>query len=247
MIRTLIVEDEKHALELLSSIVNDYCSELELLESASSLAEGKRLIDTLRPDLVFLDIQLGDDSGFDLLRELVHKDFKLIITSAYDHYALEGFKHEAIDYILKPYSPSLIVSAINRVKKQRKEEEVFEKLAAIIRPQEASLAHNKLSISTSDGVHLVDYDNIIRLEAQKSYCEIRLKDKSKLLVSKSMGEIEKQLPQTKFFRVHSGHLVHMACVSQISNQDGGYLIMTDGSQVPLARRRKQEFLAAIQA
>lgn len=246
MIRTLIVEDENHALDLLSSILEEYCPEIQLLGAASSLSEGKLLIDSLEPELVFLDIQLGTETGFELLNEISHKNFKLIITSAFDHYALEGFKHEATDYILKPYSPKQILTAVNRVMKQRREENVFNKLSSMIRPQ-SQLAQTKLSIATAEGIHLVDYDDIIRLEAQKAYCEVLIKNQPKLLVSKSIGEIEKQLPESKFFRVHSGHLVQLASVMQISNLDGGYLIMTDGSQVPLARRRKNEFMAAIQA
>ena len=245
MIRTLIVEDEKHAIELLSLIVNEYCPELTLIGSASSLEEGKLLIETLEPDLIFLDIQLGDDISFEILDSLSFKDFKLIITTAYDQYALEGFKHEAVDYILKPYCPSRIVSAVNRVKRIKRDEDVFQKLSSMIHPKRNRPSNSKITIATSEGIHLVDHNDIIRLQAQKAYCEILLKGQKKLLVSKSMGEIEKQLPTAKFFRVHSGHLVHVDYVKQISNQDGGFLIMTDGSQVPLARRRRGDFLSAI--
>lgn len=247
MIRTLIIEDEKNALELLSSIVHEYCPELKLIGSAASLTEGRQLINKLHPDLVFLDIQLGDDTGFQLLDDLIYTDFKLVITTAYDQYALEGFKHEAVDYVLKPYSPKRIVSAVNRVRKYHHDEEVFKKLTSLIQPEVPRPEKGKLSIATSEGIHLLEFNDILRLKAHKAYCEILLKNDEKLLVSRSMGELEKELPEHKFFRVHSGHVVHIDHVKQISNKEGGYVLMTDGAQVPLARRRKQEFMSAIQA
>lgn len=247
MINTLIVEDELPALELLNSIIEMYCPQLTLVGAAATLEEGRRKIDVLQPDLVFLDIQLGQKTGFDLLDELTHRNFKLIITSAFDQYALKGFNYEAVDYILKPYSPKLVMSAVGRVKNQHKNDEVFRKLTNLIHSDNTKYSSSKLPVSTADGLHLLEMDDIIRLEAQKAYCEILMKNQRKLLVSKPIGEMEKQLPQAKFFRVHSGHLVHMRHVKQVSNQDGGFLIMTDGSQVPLARRRKNDFMTAIQA
>ena len=247
MIRSVIIEDEKNAQDLLQSIIKDYCSDIRVVGTESTLANGIKLINELKPDLVFLDIQLGDSTGFELLEKLEVRNFKLVITTAYDHHALEGFKFEALDYVLKPYSPKRIISAIERVKKAKADEEVFNKLSALLEPQEKHLNKNKISLSTSEGVHLVEHQEIIRLEAQKSYTEVLLRNNTKLLLSKSMGELEKRLPDEHFFRVHSGHLVNVNCVRQMSNKDGGYLVMTDGSQVPLARRRKQDFLAAIQA
>ena len=247
MIRALIIEDEKNAIELLSGILAEYCPELTLVGSASSVEEGRNLIELKKPDLVFLDIQLGEDRGYDIIDRLIHKDFKLVITSAYNQYAMEGFKYEAIDYILKPYSPTSIVSAVQRVKRYKGDEYVFSQLSSMIKSDSAQSNHKKLQVSTTEGIHILDYDDIIKVEANKAYCQIHRADGTKLLVSKSIGSIEKKLPPQFFFRVHSGHIVHLRYVKQICNQDGGYLVMTDDSQVPIARRRKQEFMLAIQA
>ena len=162
-----------------------------------------------------------------------------------DNYAYKGFKYEAIDYVLKPYSPKAILSAVDRVKKYDVDDVVFRKLSALAMPV-ARLSNTRISLSTEEGLHLVEYDDIVRLIAQRAYCEIILKQDQRIIVSKSMGELEKQLPQSKFFRVHSGHMVHTKYVKQVCNKDGGYLVMCDGSQVPVARRRRQDFLAAIQ-
>ncbi len=246
MIRTLIIEDETNAQELLSSIIAEYCPELILLGTASNIDEGYALIESQKPDLVFLDIQLGEDRGFDILDRLMHRDFKLVITTAYDQYAMEGFKYEAVDYILKPYSPTSIVSAVQRVKRYKGDEYVFSRLSNMIKSDSAESYHKKLQVSTTEGIHILDYDDIIKVEANKAYCQIHRADGTKLLVSKSIGSLEKKLPPQFFFRVHSGHIVHLRYVKQICNQDGGYIVMTDDSQVPIARRRKQEFMLAIQ-
>ena len=247
MIPTVIVEDEKNAFDLLKTILTGYCPEIHIVGNASNLKEGLTLINEQKPELVFLDIQLGSETGFELLDKLETKEFKLVITSAYDHYALEGFKYHAIDYILKPYSPSVVKEAVDRVKQLTTDQHLYKKLSALISPKPQQSEQERITISTNDGLHVIEMKDIVRLEAQQSYSEIILADSKNILVSKSLSELQNQLPCHKFYRVHNGHLVNMACVKQISNQDGGYLIMTDGSHVPLARRRKQDFLAALRA
>lgn len=246
MLRTIIIDDEKNSRKLLQIILVDYCPEIELLGIASDIYEGKKMIEELAPDLVFLDVQLGEMTGFQMLDTIVDRTFNLVVTSANDHYALKSFEYEALSYVLKPFSPHSIVAAVNRVKKITGDYKLYKKLAGLVALKNENQC-SKFSVSTDDAIHILNHSDIVRLTAHRSYSEISLKCGKTIFTSKSIGEIEKRLPHSMFYRVHSGHLVNMNYVQKISNQDGGFLVMHNDNQVPLARRRRKEFIALMQA
>lgn len=235
----IIIEDELDAQHLLSKIIDDYCPDINVSGSASNVQDGINLIESLDPDIVFLDIQLGDRTGFQLLDSLSNKSFKLIITTAYQEFALKAFKYEAIDYVLKPYSPKSILLAISKVQKQTIDNEVYKRLESLLSEQKKS---SKISLPTTEGYTMVCTEDIVHVAADRSYSHVYLASKKKLMISRSLKEIEALLPSSTFFRLHTSHLINLDHLDMYNKEDGGYAVMTDGSQVPVARRRKTEFL-----
>ncbi len=243
-IRTLIIEDEVDAQNLLSKIVREYCPDLEMVGIADSLSSAKKMITTKMPDLVFLDIELKDGNAFMLLEDIKQRNFKIIFTTAYEEFALKAFRYEAIDYIMKPYSPKDVITAVSRVKKKKYDETIYNRLDFLVK-QSTRNQPQKISIPSSEGVTILNVSDVIRIEADRAYCYIYTSDSMKTMVSKPLKEIEESLPPDLFFRSHSGHLINMEYVSKYISEDGGYILMTDGTQVPLARRRKGEFIEVI--
>ncbi len=243
LINAIIVEDEAQSQILLQRIIEDYCPSLQCLGIASSASQASDLILKLKPDLVFLDVELGHENGFDLLDGLIEKSFKVIITTAYDQYAVKAFKYEAIDYILKPYNPKDIIKAVDKVKLRSYDQKIFHKLGQLINVDQESNKTKTLEVSTIDGVQLLQVNDILRIEASGSYSTIYLKEKKSLTLSKLIKEFEPQLPSNQFYRTHKSHLVNLGHVVEYKNLDGGYVLMNEKSQVPIARRRKDEFLS----
>jgi len=239
MLYTVIIEDEVDAQNLLSNILEQYCPTIQVVGIASDMQEGIRMINSLQPKLVFLDIQLGEQTGFQLLDQLVGPTFQLVITTAYPDFALKAFEYEALDYVLKPYTPNSIISAVNRAMKRTNTDSIYQKLESLIHEKKGVA---KINLPTSDGIILINHEDIIRVEADRAYSCIYLINGQKEVVSKPLKEIQEQLPAHLFYRAHTSHLINLQQLEKYSNEDGGYAVMSDQSQVPIARRRKNEFL-----
>lgn len=242
MIRTLIVEDEIASQELLSTIVNEYCPYLQLVGMAENIDVAAQLIKETKPDLVFLDIHIGHQTGFDLLDMVTEKEFKVIITTAHDEYALKAFKYEAIDYILKPYTPKDVINSVQRIKEKLEQSKAFLKIEKVIKENFQTKETGKISIPTSEGLKVFKLDNITRIEGSGAYCRIFFLDTKAHLISKSLKELEAILPSNQFFRVHDSHVINMKHVKEYRKEDGGVVILENDDQVPVSKRKKQEFL-----
>lgn len=241
-ITTIIIEDELASQQLLSNIISDYCPNLILMGVASGIKDGEELINSHQPDLIFLDIHIGNQTGFDLLDRIYQKNFKIIFTTAHDEYALKAFKYEAIDYILKPYTPKDVIKSVQRIKEKLEDSKAFHQLEKVIKDSLHPLESGKLTIPTSDGLKVYKVENIIRLEGQGAYCKIYSTDSKALLISKSLKEIEGMLPTGRFFRTHDSHIINLRHIKEFRKEDGGVVILENNDQVPVSRRKKQEFL-----
>lgn len=235
----IIIEDEVPTLNLLKSLIKDYCKDIVVIAEAQSISEGIEIINLNKPDLVFMDIELEGGKCFDLLDQLSFKNFYLIITTAYDQYALKAFEYEAIDYLLKPYSPKSIINAVNRILKLNTEKQVYYKLNKLM---EIGNLKSKIALSTSKGIRYCKKDEILRLQASQSYCHVYLLTGEEILLSKPLAEIELSLPLETFCRVHRAHTVNCQYVKEVSNEDGGYVLLINDSKIPLARRRRIQLL-----
>lgn len=238
----MIIEDETASQQLLSAIVNDYCPNLHLVGVADNIDDALVSIAELKPELIFLDIHIGNHTGFDLLDKIDRKNFKIIITTAHDAYALKAFKYEAVDYILKPYSPKDVIKSVQRIVEKLEESKAFLKLEKVIKENFQTKESGKISIPTSEGLKVIKLDNITRIEGSGAYCRIFSLETKPLLISKSLKEVEGTLPSNQFFRVHDSHIINLQFVKEFKKEDGGLVILENDDQVHVSRRKKHELL-----
>ena len=242
ILRTVIVDDEQDAVNFIESIANEYCPNIEIVGKAYSAIEGVEVISKLKPDLVFLDVEMPHGSGFDLLAGFPEKEFEVIFITAFNHYAIRAIKFSAVDYILKPININEFIEAVKRVEESRKEKKggsmsfqtLFENLQTNI--------PSKLAIPTSSGMEYLNTRDIIRVEADRSYSWFFMENGDKFLVSRNLKEYQELLSDRNFFRTHNSHLINLEHVKKYIRHEGGYIEMTDGSNVPISRGKKDLFL-----
>lgn len=246
MLNAIIVEDEKRSRETLAGLLKLYCKNVVVLAEADGMQSGVEAIEKHKPDVVFLDIQMPDGSGFRLLESLKEIDFDIIFTTAYDQFAIKAIKFSAIDYLLKPIFPDDLTAAVKKaeerqeVRNTRKNVEVL--LENIKKPE--SEAPN-IVLSTSDRINVVKIKDIIRCESDNYYTLFRFVNGTSLLVSKTLKENEEMLRDYNFIRPHKSHLVNVIYIKSFNKHDGGYIMMTDGSKVPVSRRKKEKIVEII--
>ncbi len=243
MIKTVIIEDEQKSREVLASIIQKNCPELELVGYASNVKQGVELIKSKLPDLVFLDISMPDGSGFDLLSQLSDQKFELIFATASDQHAVKAIKFSACDYLLKPIDTDELKDAVSKVISRRREKPSMENLQFLIQHlKRADENFQKITLPTGNAYEIVNIKDIIRCEADGSYTNFYLQDKRKLMISAGLKHYEELLPETDFIRVHHHHLINMHHVVRFLKEDGGYAIMSDGSKIEISRRKKEAFM-----
>jgi two-component system LytT family response regulator len=239
MIRAIIIDDIGEARAVLKSDLENYCPNIEVVGEAEGVVTGAKCINELKPDLVFLDIQMKDGSGFDLLEILPIKNFKLIFTTASDEYALKAFKFSAVDYLLKPIDPDELMEAVNRVEHQEKASERISLL-------KENLNHPKrIALNTLDKIHIVQVAEIVRCESSVNYTMFYFTDDTKLLVTKTLKEFDQLLSDHDFIRVHQSHLINVKFIKGFTKSDG-YIFLKDGTKIPVSTRKKQVLMDMIQ-
>jgi two-component system, LytTR family, response regulator len=241
---TIIIDDEPDAVDFISSIIAEYCPDLEVVGKANNVKDGVQLISEIKPELVFLDVEMPNGTGFDLLTHFPEKNFDVVFITAFNHYAIKAIKFSAVDYILKPINIKEFIEAVNRVVYKRSTDSFInnENIEALLENIRTSYP-TRLVIPTSDGREYLNPKNIIRIEADRSYTWFFINDNRKILVSKNLKEFQDLLNDRNFFRPHNSHLINLDFVKKFIRQDGCYIEMTDGSQIPISRNRKDLFLA----
>ncbi len=245
MIRCVIVEDEEIARKVLKSLLAQYCQDVMVCAEADDVASGKTMIEMFRPDLVFLDIEMPGGSGFKLLNSIENIDFEVVFITAYEQFAIKAIRHDALDYILKPIDPKELVAAVEKVKEAKYKKTLkkqYDNLLKNLDPEQ--LVVRKISISTTDKIHLIDVDDIIRCESDNYYTKIFFKDGNNLLVSKTLKEMDQKLEEYDFVRTHKSHLVNMRCIKNFI-KDEMMVVMTDGTKVPVSKRKKERIMEVI--
>ena len=239
MIRTVIIDDEEDARSTLRAFIKQYCPQAEVVGEADGVQEGYRKILGEDPDLVLLDIQMEDGTGFDLLEKIRSPHFQVIFTTAFDEFAIKAFKYSAIDYLLKPIDPDELIEAVSKAKHTNTPTEQIEHML----DYRKTGATDRLTLSSQEGITVVKMANILRLESESNYTNFHLVSGERILVPKSMKEFENLLPKATFFRTHQSHIINLEYVKKFVKEDGGYILMSDGTEVLVARRRKDEFLS----
>ena len=243
MIKAILVDDELHGLETLNILLTDYCPDVKVMEKCPSAKKALEAIDKLKPDLVFLDIEMPVMNGFELLEQFDQIPFSVIFTTSYDQYAIKAIRFSALDYLLKPVDPKELIAAVNKVnnKKQTPTNEQLQMLMHQLQHKESKFT--KLAVPTSEGFELIPADNVIRCEADDNYTHLYLKNKTKIIASRTLKEMEEQLKEFSYFiRVHHSYIVNLNEVVKYVRGEGGYLVMTDESTVNVSRSRKEALL-----
>jgi len=231
----IIVDDELHGRENLKKIIESYCPELEILGMAESVLKAKLIVAELKPDVVFLDINMPVLDGFDFLKEYDERNFMVVFVSAHEEFGISAVKAGATDYLLKPVNIKELKQTVKKL--------LSEHNKAIT--VQISQDIDKLVIPSSHGFNVLVIDDIIRLEADGSYTTVIVKGGKNTVVSRTLKEFEDSLPKEKFFRIHKSHLINIQCIKDYSNLSGNLVTMTDGSKVELSRRKAPDFIQKI--
>ncbi len=241
--KALIVDDEPRSRRVLQSLCDEYCEDLEIIGLAASVKEAREIILKEEPDLVFLDIRMPVESGFELLKDYNNGfTFDIIFTTAHDEYALRAFQFAAIDYLLKPISIEELVRAVNKAKELRGSIVQLEKIEFLKKLLVAQKIE-KIALTTTDGFNFVNFSDIIRCEAESNYTTIILSDNSSHLITKTLKHFEDLLLDKGFFRVHKSHLVNLQAVRKfIKSKKGGIIEMIDGKQVEVSAKKREALL-----
>ncbi len=237
-----IVDDEPGSIRVFTKLLNTYCPDVTILDTASSVAEAHQKLLSQSPDIVFLDIEMPLENGFDLLTRLSPYNFEIVFVTAFDHYAIKAIRLEAFDYILKPVSIDALRDCIQRLKMKKQENNT--ELPSKNKPEpEDTFKTKRAGFPTMNGFVFVEIDEIMYCEANGSYTKLNLINKKSILVSQHLKEIEEQLPLNIFFRIHHSFLINLNCIKSYVKGRGGYVEMLDGTTVEVAVRRKEAFLA----
>ncbi len=237
--RVVIIDDEAGARNNLRTLIESRFPEIEVLGEADGVSTGQKLIETSRPDLAFLDVQMQDGTGFDLLAGLTRDDLQVVFVSAHDHFAITAIKFSAIDYLLKPVEEEELRVTLEKIRQYREGNDIKMKLELLL----GNLRRvDKIALPSFQGIEFVRLDDIIRCESDNNYTMFYLTGGTKILVSKTLREYEDMLEARGFFRTHKSHLINLKYLKKYIKGEGGSVILDDGSEVLVSRRRKEDFL-----
>jgi two-component system, LytTR family, response regulator len=243
MLRVVIIDDEANSVALISGALKIHCRNVNVVATANNVATGLATIQAFNPDIVLLDIKMPDGTGLDLLRQIDEINFKVIFITAYQEFAIQAFKFSALDYLLKPFDTNELVAAITKAEESIHSKNIRLNLGAFYENLNHKLMEpKKIVLKTADHIYAVSIKDIIRCESEGNYTIFILNDGRKLMVSKILKEYDDLLSGYNFFRVHQSHLINMHYFESYKKTDGGSVIMTDKSSIPVAYRKKDDFL-----
>lgn len=226
-----------------------HCPAVNVLATDTEAKNGLLLIDELQPQLVFLDVEMPHLNGFDMLKKLEPVNFEIIFVTAYSHYAVEAFEHHATGYITKPINTEKLIAAVNTAIKRIEEKNINKNLFSILEKNTQAAAPDKIPLSTSNGLVFVKLAEILYCESSGNYTNFYLCTDTqqpaakKIMVSRQLGEYEKLLPETNFTRIHDKYIINLSFIKEYIKGSGGDVVLENGKELPVASRRKEEFLA----
>ncbi len=243
MINCIIIDDEAKNIRLLQNMLQLHCPSIKILATDTSAKNGLLLIEELQPQLVLLDIEMPHLNGFDLLKKLEPVNFEVIFVTAFSNYAVEAFEHRATGYVTKPINAEKLVAAVNNASKRIEEKNINKNLFSLIEQNTRQTAPDKIPLSTSNGLVFVKLSDIMYCESSGNYTNFFLSDGKKIMVSRQLGEYEKLLSETSFFRIHDKYIIQLSYIKEYLKGSGGSIVLENGQEIPVATRRKDEFLA----
>jgi two-component system LytT family response regulator len=246
MIKAIIIDDERHSCDALKMLLEKCCPQIQVEAICYSGADAIEKIKELKPDLIFLDIEMPNMNGFQMLEQIPKIDFEIIFTTSYDQYAITAFKFSALDYLLKPVDREELEKAVQKVSKKINPA-ISQQLEILLQKiNQPSVQVQRIALPTMQGLEFVPVDSIIRCSSNNNYTEFFLSDKKRLLVSRTLKEAEDMLADHAFLRVHHSHIVNLNAITRYVKGEGGYLIMADNSTVDVSRSRKELLMQKLQ-
>lgn len=246
MIKAIIIDDIEQARITFKKDLEVYAPDIVVIGEASGVIEGAKLLKQLQPDILFLDIQMQDGSGFDLLDILPGIPFKIIFITASDAHAIKAFRYAAIDYLLKPVDPDELVQALSKFRSDNANEEAKYSLLNDSLKNHSKI-NERLALHAQDKIHIVNINEIIRCESTVNYTEFFFKDSKRIVVSKTLKDFEDILGDQGFYRVHQSHLVNTRLIKEFVKTEGGHLIMVDGKMIPVSTRKRAEVVKMLES
>jgi two-component system, LytTR family, response regulator len=245
MIKSIIVDDEQKSRESLRILLEDFVDSVEVCALCQNVAEGVDAIQKHKPDLVFLDIQMQRETGFDLLTRIDPINFEVIFTTAHSEYAIKAFRFSAIDYLLKPIDIEELKKAVEKVEK-KVNGSISTRLEQLVQNLKITPSQKyKLALPSSDGLVFVKVENIVYCEASSNYTTIFMDDGKKFVVSRTLKEYEDLLEDQEFFRIHNSYLINLNALKKYVRGEGGYVVMNNDISLDVSKRKKESFLSRI--
>jgi len=243
MIRTVLVDDEIDSIRVLQRLLEDYCPEVSIVGKADGVEMGVHVIQSAKPDLVFLDIEMTEGNAFDLLNQLQPVEFQVIFVTAFDNYAIRAFKYSAVDYLLKPIDIDDLLTALERVVRKMHGKTFVNQMETLLYNVETfQLTQQKMAVPTLTGLVFIPIKDIMRFQADGSYTTIYLTNAEQIVATRNIKEYEDLLPAAIFCRIHNSHIINLHKIQKYHKGRGGYVVMEDGTNIEVASRRREEFL-----
>lgn len=247
MRKVIIVDDEKHCSDRIEMLVANYApSDLEIMAVCSDVDSAYEAIQKHHPDFIFLDVQINEQTGFDLLDRFDTIDFGVVFATAYEQYAIQAFKVSAVDYLLKPVDPDDFIETLSRIDQRLGSQQSVTDLE-VAADNFHHLKHGKLTIATNDGKEIFDIPDIVHCEAAGNYTIFNFKNRKPLKDSRTLKRYDEVLSKHGFFRIHSAHLVNLDYVKRFDNGKNSFVVLKSNEKLPVSTRRKDDFLNALAA
>jgi two-component system, LytTR family, response regulator len=250
MIQAVIIDDEEISLRALGEKISKYCPNVTVLKLFSKPSEALKEINNLKPYVIFLDIEMPKLNGFNFLKQCGQVDFEVIFTTAYSQYAIEALRISALDFLLKPIDIKELVASVERLEEKIANKQVQlgtmeQQMQLFFQYQQSTNQLVKIALPVLNGLEFVDITTIIKVEADNVYSVFYLNNGKKIVVSRTLKEIDRMLQRWNFMRVHKSFIINLNYISKYIKGEGGMVVLTDGSEVEVSRRSKNEFLARI--
>ncbi|MDC8003108.1 LytTR family DNA-binding domain-containing protein [Aureisphaera galaxeae] len=237
----IIIDDEKKDRENMRLLLESYCPQVTIIGEAEDRTSIHKVLSENKPDVVFMDIQLGAISIFDVLNELDQIDFKIIFVTAFDEYAIKGYQYDAIDYLLKPVDPKRLIKVVDKVKNLLENTPAKEDILADFKSFYSKVMEGpKISITDSKGVHVVNVSDILYCTSDGNYTTFLMADEKEIIISKNLKYFEEKLSEYNFIRIHKSYLVNIDKISFIIKEHGGSVVMKNGKSLPISRNSKSQ-------
>lgn len=244
MITAVLVDDDAHLRKGMKAMLGKYAPHIYIVGEAENVPDAISVISTQNPKVVFLDIQLAEGTGFDILEKLTEQQgkiaFQVVFITAHEQYAIKAFRFSALDFLLKPVDPEELQKVVEKIQTTLQKNEGFEHIELLLENiRKKTDTFKRIALSTADGTHLFNINEILRCESEDNYTNFFFKNGKSFLISKTLKEYEELLSGHGFERIHQSHLINLAYLKSYIKKDGGYVVMTDGSHLPISQRKKE--------